>query len=120
MCPIIADLSKCRRACSQFKCGARDNPTLAYLSARNKYRIEREEKSGKGFVDFIFYPRKKNLPGIILELKADKTPGDAIAQIQGKEYCEKLKKAGVAHILAVGINYDTKAKEHQCMIEELG
>ncbi len=94
--------------------------TLAYLSARNKYRIEREEKSGKGFVDFIFYPRKKNLPGIILELKADKTPGDAIAQIQEKEYCEKLKKAGVAHILAVGINYDTKAKEHQCMIEELG
>ena len=28
--------------------------TLAYLSARNKYRVEREEKSGKGFVDFIF------------------------------------------------------------------
>ena len=29
--------------------------TLAYLSARNKYKIEREEKSGKGFADFIFY-----------------------------------------------------------------
>lgn len=45
--------------------------TLAYLSARNKYRIEREEKSGKGFADFIFYPRRKDLPGIIIELKAN-------------------------------------------------
>lgn len=48
--------------------------TLAYLSAGNKYRIVREEKSGKGFADFIFYPRQKNLPGIVIELKADDTP----------------------------------------------
>ena len=27
---------------------------LAYLSARDQYRIEREDKAGKGFVDFIF------------------------------------------------------------------
>lgn len=56
--------------------------TLAYLSARNKYRMEREEKSGKGFADFIFHPKRKNLPGIILELKADDTPQAAIAQIK--------------------------------------
>lgn len=93
--------------------------TLAYLSARNKYKVEREEKSGKGYVDFIFYPRRKNLPGIILELKADKKPEDAIAQIKEKEYCEKLKKENVTNILAVGISYDTKAKEHQCVIEGL-
>ncbi len=93
--------------------------TLAYLSARNKYKVEREEKSGKGFVDFIFYPRRKNLPGIILELKANKTPENAISQIKEKEYCEKLKKENVTHILAVGINYDTRVKEHQCVIEEL-
>ena len=66
--------------------------TLAYLSARNKYKVEREEKSGKGFADFIFYPRRKNLPGIILELKADSTPEEAINQIKEKEYCEKLRK----------------------------
>ncbi len=94
--------------------------TLAYLSARNKYRVEREEKSGKGFVDFIFYPRRRNLPGIIIELKADKTPEDAIAQIKEKEYCEKLRAENVAQILAVGMNYDTKEKNHQCVIETLG
>lgn len=93
--------------------------TLAYLSARGKYRIVREEKSGKGFADFIFYPRRKNLPGIIIELKADSTPKDAIRQIREKEYCEKLKSEMVTKILLVGMNYQTDKKEHQCMIEEI-
>ena len=93
--------------------------TLAYLSARNRYKIEREEKSGKGFADFIFYPRRKDLPGIILELKADSTPENAIRQIKDKEYCLSLKKEKVSKILAVGINYDKALKEHQCKIEVL-
>ena len=29
---------------------------LIYLSARDMYRVEREDKAGKGYVDFIFYP----------------------------------------------------------------
>lgn len=33
--------------------------TLAYLSARDTYRIEREEKTGKGYADFTFHPRRK-------------------------------------------------------------
>lgn len=93
--------------------------TLAYLSARNKYRVEREEKSGKGFVDFIFYPRRKNLPGIVMELKAGGTPQAAIRQIREKEYCEKLKKEMAAYILLVGISYDADKKVHQCEIEVL-
>lgn len=92
--------------------------TLAYLSARNKYRIEREEKSGKGFADFIFYPKKKELPGIIIELKADSTPEAAIRQIKEKEYCEKLVRENIKDILMVGINYNTDKKEHGCIIEE--
>lgn len=43
--------------------------TLAYLSARDTYRVEREEKSGKGFADFTFHPRRKNDTAFILELK---------------------------------------------------
>ena len=93
--------------------------TLAYLSARNKYRIEREEKSGKGFADFIFHPKRKNMQGIVLELKADDTPEAAIAQIKNKEYCEKLQAENVTNILAVGLSYDTGRKEHQCIIEEI-
>lgn len=92
--------------------------TLAYLSARNKYRVEREDKSGKGFADFIFYPRRKNLPGIIIELKADGSPEAAILQIKDREYPEKLKKESIENILLVGINYDTKEKIHTCKIEK--
>ncbi len=93
--------------------------TLAYLSARNKYKIEREEKSGKGFADFLFYPRRKNLPGIIIELKADAPPEAAIEQIRKKKYGEKLKKEHIERILAVGISYSTETKEHMCRIEEI-
>lgn len=98
---------------------------LVYLSARDKYKIEREDKAGKGFVDFIFYPRTPGCTGIILELNADHTPEEAIRQIKEKEYA--LKFAGKlaelpehnGHILAVGISYDRKTKEHSCMVEKL-
>ena len=93
--------------------------TLAYLSARNKYQIRREEKNGKGFADFIFYPERQELPGIIIELKTDSTPEAAIAQIREREYCEKLKAAGVKKILLAGIHYDTRRKEHQCRIHSV-
>ena len=93
--------------------------TLAYLSARNKYKVEREEKSGKGYADFTLYPRRPNLPGIIIELKADHSPEHAIRQIKEKEYSEKLRKEHIGNILAVGISYDTATKQHACRIETL-
>lgn len=43
--------------------------TLAYLSARDTYRVEREEKTGKGYADFTFHPRQKNDTAFIVELK---------------------------------------------------
>ena len=45
---------------------------LVYLSARDHYRVEREDKAGIGYVDFIFYPETDwNADGIILELKVN-------------------------------------------------
>ncbi len=94
--------------------------TLAYLSARDTYRIEREEKTGKGYADFTFYPRRKNDPAFIVELKKDELPEVALEQIKEKEYVEKLKKENTAHkVLAVAICYDSKSKEHHCKIEVL-
>lgn len=80
--------------------------------------MEREAKSGKGFADFIFYPRRKGLPGIVVELKAGGTPEAAIRQIVEREYCEKLEKEGVGRILMVGVSYDVGKKAHRCKIEE--
>lgn len=65
--------------------------TLAYLSARDTYRVEREEKTGKGYADFTFYPRRKNDIAFIVELKKDEVPEVAINQIREKEYIQKFK-----------------------------
>jgi hypothetical protein len=52
---------------------------LVYLQARDYYRIEREDKAGTGYVDFIFYPEiNKSADGIILELKVDHTAEEAL------------------------------------------
>lgn len=98
---------------------------LVYLAARDKYRVEREDKAGKGFVDFIFYPKKSGQEGIILELKIDHTPEDALQQIKEKNYILSFQgklgetPAYTGQILAVGIGYDRKTKEHSCKAEQL-
>lgn len=98
---------------------------LVYLSARDKYRVEREDKAGEGYVDFIFYPEQKDLSGIILELKVDSSPENAIAQIEKKGYILRFKgKLGekpkyIGKVLAVGISYNRKTKLHSCKVKIL-
>jgi hypothetical protein len=99
---------------------------LIYLSARDFYRIEREEKAGIGYVDFIFYPElDPKADGIILELKVDHNAEEAIRQIKEKQYARRFDgKLGenpiyTGRILAVGIAYDQKSKKHSCKIEVL-
>jgi len=101
---------------------------LVYLSARDSYDIEREDKAGVGFVDYIFYP-KRNVEDdcIIVELKVDATVDDAIRQIKDRKYIERfIGKLGeqpryTGRILAVGIAYSRKdkSKKHKCHVEVL-
>ena len=62
---------------------------------------------------------------MILELKIDHTPDEAIAQIKDKKYALRFapKLAGnreyTGRILAVGIGYWKESKEHSCKVEEL-
>lgn len=87
--------------------------------------MEREDKAGEGYVDFIFYPECKNDDAFILELKVDSTPKEAIRQIIDKNYVLRFKgKLGekaryTGRILAVEISYDRKTKEHSCIVEEV-
>nr|WP_297771213.1 AAA family ATPase [uncultured Butyrivibrio sp.] len=93
--------------------------SLAYFAARQDYSIIREFPTGKGFADLTFIPKrssKPNLPGIIVELKWDKSADTAIQQIRNKKYVGKLKDF-VGDVILVGINYDKSSKEHQCKIE---
>ena len=76
-------------------------------------------------MDFIFYPERKHGDALILELKVDSTPQEAIKQIKDKGYALRFKgKMGekpkyTGRILAVGISYSTKTKEHSCRVEVL-
>ena len=98
---------------------------LVYLAARDKYRVEREDKAGKGYVDFIFYPERKTADALIIELKVGSTPNAAIRQIKEKNYALRFKgKLGekqkyTGRVLAVGISYSKKTKKHSCKIEKL-
>lgn len=53
-----------------------------------------------------------------LSLKWDRTAKGAINQIKRNEYCRSLKDYQ-GNLLLVGINYDRKTKEHECVIEEI-
>lgn len=99
---------------------------LVYLAARDRYRVEREDKAGIGYVDFIFYPEiDRSAAGIILELKVNHSPEEAIRQIKEKKYALKFQgKTGekphyTGKILAVGIGYDKVSKMHRCKVEVL-
>ncbi len=99
---------------------------LVYLAARDTYRVEREEKAGVGYVDFIFYPETdRSADGIILELKVDHTPEEAIRQIKEKKYVLRFRgrpgerERYIGRVLAVGIGYDRKQKKHACKVEVL-
>lgn len=94
--------------------------TMAYYTAPAYYNIIREMPAGKGFADFIFYPRKEagNRPALIVELKYDKNADTALKQIKEKRYSGALKEHK-GRILLVGVSYDKNNKKHECIIEEL-
>ena len=91
---------------------------MAYYSAKVFYMPPiRELPTGKGFADIVYLPhRTETVPALLIELKWSKSAETAIQQIKDKEYVETLKNY-TGDILLVGINYDKKSKEHQCIIE---
>ncbi|MCI9598588.1 MAG: AAA family ATPase [Firmicutes bacterium] len=92
--------------------------TLCYLAARDRYIVEREAKSGKGYCDYLFLPKKSGSPAIILELKVGGGCEAALAQIKERNYAQKTRSHGCDGVLLVGISYD-KEKRHQCRIEKI-
>ena len=100
---------------------------LVYLKARDFYRIEREDKAGVGFVDYIFYPYRRDDDAVIIELKVNQTAADAIQQIKDRRYALRFdaklgeKPEYTGRVLAVGIAYnkDDAKKRHECRVEVL-
>ena len=94
---------------------------LAYLSAMQYYfKPIRELPAGRGFADFVFIPKpeyRNDYPALIVELKWNRNAKTAMKQIKEKRYPDSLL-GYTGDILLVGINYDKKTKEHQCLIEQ--
>ena len=92
---------------------------LVYIATDN-YSIKSNRESGEGRYDIAMFPKRKNLPGIIFELKhcsegepvkADKakleqlltkSAEEALKQIENNAYLTELKEAGANPIFKYG------------------
>ena len=95
--------------------------TIGYLSTIQYYfKPVRELPTGRGFADFVYIPKpeyRSDYPALIVELKWNQKAQTALQQIKEKQYTDSVLDY-TGDILLVGINYDKKTKEHQCLIEK--
>ena len=87
-------------------------------STLDDYSYHREDQAGKGRVDLVYEPITGKMPLILIEFKYDGSAEEAIAQIKTQEYFKRYT-GQYRNIIIVGINYSTKTKDHQCLIEKL-
>ena len=87
-------------------------------STLDDYSCHREDQAGKGRVDLVYEPITRRQPLILIEFKYDSSAEEAITQIKMQEYCKRYV-GQYRNIIIVGINYNTKTKDHQCLIEKL-
>lgn len=91
----------------------------AYIAAADHYATVEELPSGRGLADVVYLPRRGDpAPAMVVELKWDRAPEAAIAQVRERDYPAALRDWG-GPILLVGVTYDPKSKQHVCRIEEV-
>ena len=94
---------------------------MAYLATESYYLAPLNEfPTGKGFADIVYLPisaNSKSKPALIIELKKDSSAKAALEQIKERDYVSRVKEY-TDNILLIGINYDSKNKQHSCTIEE--
>ena len=94
---------------------------MAYLAAEREYLAPLNEfPTGKGFADIVYLPKivsKNGKSALIIELKKDASAKIALEQIKDRDYVSRVKEY-TDNILLIGINYDSKSKQHSCVIEE--
>ena len=89
---------------------------LLYYRLEDDYERTDEVVNVIGRADIVFRPKKSGLPALIIELKANDTPDNAIRQIEEMGYLSSLKSfKGKAYLL--GIAYDGKSLKHQSAIK---
>ena len=83
----------------------------------NSYRITSNREAGEGRFDIQMLPLNKKLPGILIELKAEKDCSEAqldnlskvaLRQINDRSYTADLQAMGVSRVLKYGIAFSGK------------
>lgn len=83
----------------------------------NRYYISSNRESGEGRYDIQLLPKQKNMPGILIELKAAKNVSEeilkqlsqtALKQINENKYDTDLTEKGVKTILKYGVAFSGK------------
>lgn len=93
--------------------------TALLWSTLDNYSYHREDQAGKGRVDLVYEPVDRINPLILVEFKYGESAETALQQIRKQEYFKRYTKLYKNNIILVGISYDPKTKEHQCLIERL-
>lgn len=84
----------------------------------NRYYITSNRESGEGRYDIQLLPKTNDMPGVLIELKADKECGDlqalaksALGQINEKRYDTEMLAKGVKVIYKYGVAFSGKKVE---------
>ena len=92
---------------------------FAYIAAVGQYVKIEELPSGHGLADLAYIPKRhSSLPGMIIELKWDKSAEGAVQQIKDKKYTALISQFD-GDLILVGINYNSKTDSHACKIERI-
>ena len=91
--------------------------SISYYKLRYVYNIKAEETSINGRSDISFVPRDSEHTPMIIELKKDAAPEEAIDQIKSRRYWEAWGSESKGKILLLGISYDSKTMKHCSKIE---
>lgn len=90
---------------------------LGLTATFSYYESSSNKESGEGRYDIQLKPKAKKLPGIIIELKAEKScnkealeklAATALKQINDKKYDTELKSDGVSNIIKFGVAFSGK------------
>ena len=93
---------------------------LGLCALLGEYFVSSNKESGNGRYDIQLKPTRKGLPGILIELKAEKKCSDeqlrklsesALQQIIDKSYDTELKVAGINNIYKYGVAFSGKKVE---------
>lgn len=84
----------------------------------NRYYISSNRESGEGRYDIQLMPRSKDMPGVLIELKADKESKDlkalansALQQINSRKYAAEMQSRGIEKIFRYGVAFSGKSVE---------